>query len=208
MPDALGQALRAVARKSGWAVKRDMLSRAEGGVNLAVHPIRGEYGRIGFFAKPELWDRTLWSILQIVGNEAQPTSFRFTGWFICSVPPLVAEGLDPAARPEDHAAQMLALARRCLAERALWDGYDLDAAIAGETPSRAYSYHITRVVARICAGDRDGARAICTAARAGTLDVRRWMESADEQGWTGAVAPGLVRFVDFFELAPLWMQRN
>lgn len=209
MPETLGEALRLVARKSGWAVKRDILVRAEGGITLAVHPIRGEAGRrIGFFAKPEIWDRTLWSILQIRGNEGLPVSFRYTGTFTCEAPPLRVEAVDQPPAAAAQAAQMLALARQCHAERALWDGYDLDAAIAGETPPRAYAYHITRVIARICVGDRDGARAICTAAMAGTLDVRRRFQSADEQGWTGAVAPGRVRSLDFFELAPLWMERN
>lgn len=209
MAEALGTALRQVARRSGWAVKRDMLSRADGDINLAVHPVRGEGDRqIGFYAKPEAWDRVLWGILQIRGNAAMPVSFRFTGSFTCAVPPLVIETTDPLATPTEKAAQILALARRCHANLSLWTSPDLASAIAAETPSRAYAYHMTRVVERICAGDRHSAREICKAAMAGVLDVRHRFQSADEEGWAGAVAPGRWRSLDFFDLAPLWMDRN
>lgn len=102
-----------------------------------------------------------WSILQIEGNEKKPVSFHFTGAFICDTPAIVQENIEMPVDNEKLAQQMVNLSRRCLQMASTWQGYDLDQAIAKEQPQEPYRYHTTRVLERICSGDRQAARNMC-----------------------------------------------
>jgi len=204
--DSLSKAIRAAAKGSGWSVKRDILSRRIGDYFLAVHPRRGSKGRIEFRAKPAAWDHMLWSILQIEGNESKPVSFRFTGSFTCDSPALLQQDLELAASHEEIAQGMVQLSKRISYVPEVWQEYDLVSAIANERPQEPYRYHITRVVERICCGDRQTAREICDAALSGKLDLRRIFSSSDKLSQTDA--NGRRQSLSFFQLAQLWISRH
>lgn len=95
MSDELFKQIRTAAKGSGWSVKRDVLIKRAGDHVLAVHPRRGRQDILEFRAKPIAWDHLLWSILQIEANMKQPTSFHFTGAFICDTPALLQEAAKP-----------------------------------------------------------------------------------------------------------------
>lgn len=206
MSDSLSKAIRAVAKGSGWSVKRDILSRRIGDYFLAVHPRRGSKGRIEFRAKPAAWDHMLWSILQIEGNETKPVSFRFTGAFICDSPALLQHDLEHTASHEEIARDMVQLSERISHMPEVWQGYDLARAIASEKPQEPYRYHMTLVVERICRGDRQMAREICDAALSGKLDLRSTFSSSDKLSPTDA--NGRRQSLSFFHLAQLWISRH
>lgn len=204
--DLLAKAIRTAAKGSGWTVKRDVLSKRMDDQLLAVHPRRGSIGRIEFRAKPAAWDHMLWSILQIEGNDLQPTSFHFTGAFTCDSPALLQQDLEPSASHEQFAREMVQLAKRIPHMVSLWQEYNLARAIADERPQEPYRYHITRVVERICCGDRQTASEICDAARQGELDLRGFFSSTDKL--TPPDANGRRQSLSFFDLARLWMSRH
>ncbi|WP_157757136.1 hypothetical protein [Pannonibacter phragmitetus] len=99
MSDELFKQIRTAAKGSGWSVKRDVLVKRAGDHVLAVHPRRGSQGILEFRAKPIAWDHLLWSILQIEANMKQPSSFHFTGAFICDTPALLQEAVKPQVPP-------------------------------------------------------------------------------------------------------------
>ncbi|MCQ9147738.1 hypothetical protein [Ochrobactrum sp. BTU2] len=206
MTDDLPKAVRAVAKGSGWSVKRDILSKRVNDHALAIHPRRGARGIIEFRAKPIAWDHLLWSILQIKGNEKQPISFHFIGAFTCDTPALLQETVDPQASNTELAQQMVHLSERCLQLVSTWQSYDLLVAIEEEQPQEPYRYHITRVLDQICSGNRQAAHDICEAARAGRLDIRRSFSSVDEL--TSLDSNGRRPSLTFFQLAKLWMSRH
>ncbi|WP_374635896.1 hypothetical protein, partial [Paracoccus sp. (in: a-proteobacteria)] len=202
----LSKAVRAAAKGSGWSVKWDILSKRINEHALAVHPRRGIPRIVEFRAKPCAWDNLLWSILQIEGNEKKPVSFHFTGAFICDTPAIVQENIEMPVDNEKLAQQMVNLSRRCLQMASTWQGYDLDQAIAKEQPQEPYRYHTTRVLERICSGDRQAARDICAAALQGDLDLRHRFHSVDKL--MPPDADGRRPFLSFFQLAQLWMSRH
>lgn len=204
--DLLSKAIRDAAKGSGWSVKRDILSRRIGNYFLAVHPQRGSKGRIEFRAKPAAWDHMLWSILQIEGNETKPVSFRFTGAFTCDSPALLQHDMELAASHEEIARGMVHLSERISDMPEVWQEYDLVSAISHERPQEPYRYHMTRVVERICRGDRQTAREICDAALSGKLDLRRIFSSSDKLSPTDA--NGRRESLSFFHLAQLWISRH
>jgi hypothetical protein len=204
--DLLSKAIRAAAKGSGWSVKRDILSRRIGEYFLAVHPRRGSKARIEFRAKPAAWDHVLWSILQIEGNETQPVSFRFTGAFTCDSPALLQHDLELTASHEEVACDMVQLSARITHMPEVWQEYDLNRAIADERPQEPYRYHMTRVVERICRGDRKTAREICDAAFCGELDLRHTFSSTDKL--SPSDANGRRQGLSFFHLAQLWISRH
>ncbi|WP_313617096.1 hypothetical protein [Agrobacterium sp.] len=206
MRDSLYPAVRAVAKGSGWSVKRDTLVKRLDGSALAVHPRHGSKGIIEFRAKPVAWDQLLWSILQIRGNEKQPASFHFWGVFTCDTPALAQMAVAETDENSAIAEKMRTLAIRCESESSLWNGYDLDKAIKAETPDEPYRYHMTRVVERICKGDRTTAGIICQQANAGQLDIRRTFSATDNE--RPPDARGGRPSMTFFELAQVWMSRN
>ncbi|WP_122520675.1 hypothetical protein [Pannonibacter phragmitetus] len=206
MSDELFKQIRTAAKGSGWSVKRDVLVKRAGDHVLAVHPRRGRQDILEFRAKPIAWDHLLWSILQIEANMKQPTSFHFTGAFICDTPALLQEAVKPQAPPLELAQQMLQLAERELQMAEAWQRYDLLQAIDNEQPKQPYRYHITRVVERIWSGDRQGAHEICAAAQAGALDVRHAFSAPDKL--TPADVEGRRPSLSFFQLAQLWLSRN
>lgn len=206
MSDLLAKAIRSAAKGSGWSVKRDVLSRRMGEYLLAVHPRRGAKGRIEFRAKPAAWDHMLWSILQIQGNERQPVSFHFAGAFICDIPALFQHDLELAASHEKIARDMVQLSERMAQMPEVWQEYDLSRAIIDERPQEPYRYHMTRVVERICYGDRQTAGEICDAALSGELDMRASFSSTDKL--TQPDANGSRPSLSFFQLAQLWMSRH
>ncbi|MEP4194587.1 MAG: hypothetical protein ABJL99_03025 [Aliishimia sp.] len=207
MAAALSKALRIAAKGSGWSVKRDLLSKRQGEYVLAVHPHRGFNDCIEFRAKPIVWDRTLWSILQIEGNEAKPASFNLTGAFICDCPALVQENLaddsDTDARTIEH---MVELSRRVLEIPEVWQDYDLTQASEQEQPQQLYRYHMTHVVDRICRDDYEGAANICVSALNGDLDLHQTFSSTDKL--TSSGPDGRRDSQSFFDLAQLWMSRR
>lgn len=203
MSDLLSKAIRTAAKGSGWYVTRDILSRRMGEYFLAVHPRRGSKGRIEFRAKPAAWDHVLWSILQIEGNQTQPVSFRFIGAFTCDSPALLQHDLELTASHEEIARDMVQLSGRITHMPEVWQEYDLARAIADERPQEPYRYHMTRVVERICRGDRQTAREICDAALCGELDVRHTFSSTDKL--SPSDANGRRQSLSFFHLAQLWI---
>lgn len=206
MTDFLHATVKAVAKGSGWSAKRDILVKDVDDWALAVHPRRGAAGVIEFRAKPRAWDRLLWSILQIDGNDAMPVSFHFTGAFTLDTPALLQEDVADHRTPAAVAQQIAGLARRGLDASDLWRDHDLDLAIAQEEPQQPWRYHMTRVVRYISAGNRNAAVALCRAAMREELDVRRRFQSPDMLADPGP--DGRWRVLDFFQLAELWMQRN
>ncbi|WP_298938396.1 hypothetical protein [uncultured Ruegeria sp.] len=205
MGDALSNALRKAAKGSGWSIKQDMLSKQNEGYAFSVHPRRGALGCIEFRAKPIVWDTTLWSILQIEGNEAKPVSFRFSGAFTCDCPALIQEAVDDLKTNPETAEKMVELSSRALEKRNIWQGYDLSKAAEREQPQQLYRYHITHVVDQICRGDHQSAQQICTAALNGDLDLRHTLYSTDKLAPTRP--DGSRESRSFFKLAQLWMDR-
>lgn len=206
MSDPLSKAIRTAAKGSGWSAKRDVLSRPMGEYVLAVHPRRGSIGRIEFRAKPAAWNHMLWSILQIERNETQPPSFHFTGAFTCDSPALLTHDLEPIASHERIARDMVQLSKRAMHMPDVWQDYDLVRAILDERPQEPYRYHVTRVVERICCGDRQTAREICNAALGKELDLRASFSSTDKL--TPPDTNGRRPSLSFFQLALLWLRRH
>lgn len=204
--DTLSKATRTAAKGSGWSVKRDVLSRQIGKYALAVHPRRGSVECIEFRAKPIVWDQTLWSILQIEGNEKQPVSFHFLGAFTCDCPALIQETLVRSETPEETAEKMTLLASRALAKGEIWQNFNLLHAAGCEQPQAAYRYHMTHVIERIESGDRRSAQLVCELALSGELDLRSTFSSIDNL--SAPDADGRRESRSFFELAQLWMNRN
>jgi hypothetical protein len=104
------------------------------------------------------------------------------------------------------AIKMLELAARCQGQTGLWSGYSLNDAIAAEAPNQPYRYHMTQVIERIAAGDRQSANFICQQASSGALDIRKSFSSTDNE--TPLDATGGRPSKTFFELAQLWMNRH
>lgn len=206
MKDDLNSAVRRAAKGSGWSVKHDTLVKRLDGSVLAVHPRRGSKGFIEFRAKPVAWDQLLWSILQISGNEKMPASFHFTGAFTCDTPALMHLTIADTDGHDTVAIKMLELAARCQGQTGLWSGYSLSDAIAAEAPNQPYRYHMTQVIERIAAGDRQSANFICQQASSGALDIRKSFSSTDNE--TPLDATGGRPSKTFFELAQLWMNRH
>ncbi|HEY0212378.1 MAG TPA: hypothetical protein VGC40_02150 [Paenirhodobacter sp.] len=163
-------------------------------------------GRIEFRAKPAAWDHLLWSILQIEGNELQPVSFHFTGALTCDSPELLQHDLEPSASHEKIAHGMVQLSERIPYMASVWQEYDLARATADERPQEPYRYHMTRVVERICCGDRQTACEICDAALGGELGLRAPFSSTDTL--IPADANGRRLSLSFFLLSQLWMSRH
>lgn len=206
MKSDLNSILRAAAKGSGWSVKHDTLVKRLDGSALAVHPRRGSRGNIEFRAKPVAWDQLLWSILQISGNEKVPVSFHFSGAFTCDTPALAQVAVTDTDGSDTVASKMLELAANGQRQTTLWNGYSLNDAIEAETPNQPYRFHMTQVVERICAGDRQSADNICQQANAGVLDIRHSFSATDNEILPDA--EGRRPSMTFFELAQVWMSRH
>ena len=133
-------------------------------------------------------------------------SFRFTGAFTCDSPALLQHDLELTASHEEIARDMIQLSERIAQMPEVWQGYDLARAIADERPQAPYRYHMTRVVERLCRGDRQTAREICEAAFRGELDLRHIFSSTDKLSPTDA--NGCRQSLSFFHLAQLWISRH
>lgn len=150
------RAVRAVAQKSGWAVREGTLSQRVAGNALHVYDFAGW---LYFCAKPLIWDDIFWNIMGIE-FERKPSPSRHYWGHSCKVPRIAVskfKGNTNAQRAE-QVLDFAEASKATLPERQLTLSGLLSIAV-GHT--RADDYVETEVVNRFADSENEQARLIC-----------------------------------------------
>lgn len=162
-PKGLTRAVADIAKGTRWTSYSGMLACREDGIAFGVYEFAGT---AQFFAKPALWDRTLWRLLGMDRGDKDSPTLHYRGVTVL-VPPLAVERLT-GRTAEAIAAELLQFAERGLSAT--------DPAVVGDFPALMASSHVDRrradhVVAEaiwhLCEGRPDAAREIANSVVSG-----------------------------------------
>ena len=192
------------AAGSDWTARYQHVAQQIGDWVVAAGPDIGQPGRIGFYAKPAVWDTILRSVMQITDIVPTDPAFHFTRSFTCPVPVLRSVEIDPGLTDADAAAALIRFAETCAARREIWAYTSFDATLPQDVSNGEYL--MTQVIDRLHRRQWTAAREICRGVVSGQTYAGYVLASVDRQAAPDDEnrRPSL----SFFHLALLWMDRQ
>ena len=204
--------LRSAAKGTPWRAKQGAISnKSKGWVYTADISCRGDMCHhehlFRFFAKPVAWDYILWDILQIEGNDKQPVTFHYWGWFTCKMPPIceLSADLEMLSTDDDLAKALIDFAQQNKKDLDQTQGLSFDQMCnLASAHELRQDYTMTQVIALISNQQYKDAIKLCQNALQGKIRIGYEFSSLDRNEMPDQ--QGRRQSRSFFELAQTYLR--